>query len=265
MSESKSRVRKHGHLTTGLDENAQGVVDRLARGKASRLPATNGDDLNPTAIEVPGKRGRKLEKPTREVKILVPRFEEIVVTITGDSPYISHAWSSKAKQKIEAEQTRDKSKSKLKKDLPPRVPEEEYRDAMLLCDDGKTPGIRALAVKCAMINACKFVDGVPSTLAKAAITVLGDVIPMKASAPVMRTDMVNIGAWNNKVTSPRYRPEYATWKATVHIRYWADKLTAEHVLNLLNIAGFTTGLGEWRQEKGGNFGAFHVEQVPTKK
>jgi hypothetical protein len=173
-----------------------------------------------------------------------------------------HAWSKKAIGMMEAaqQQTDDPTikKGTRKKNLPARVPEEEFRDAIQLTADGK-PGIPAVMIKKAMVEACKHIDGIPSTVAMSSITVIGDVLPIEASEAVMRTDMVKIGPWSNRVATPRYRPEYAEWSCVVHIRYWADKLSADHVVNLLSIAGFTNGLGEWRQQKGGNYGAFHVE------
>ena len=42
------------------------------------------------------------------------------------------------------------------------------------------------------------------------------------------------------------------------IRHNARALTAEQIVNLINTGGFAVGVGEWRPEKNGQFGLFHV-------
>ena len=45
---------------------------------------------------------------------------------------------------------------------------------------------------------------------------------------------------------------------TLDITYNASAITPAQVVNLLNIGGFGVGVGEWRPEKDGGFGRFHV-------
>lgn len=56
----------------------------------------------------------------------------------------------------------------------------------------------------------------------------------------------------------RYRAEFPDWKARVLVRYNANVLSEAQILNLLNVAGFAVGVGEWRPEKDGQYGMFHV-------
>ena len=37
-------------------------------------------------------------------------------------------------------------------------------------------------------------------------------------------------------------------------------LSVEQIINLFNVAGFGIGVGEWRPEKDGSYGLFHVEE-----
>jgi hypothetical protein len=36
-------------------------------------------------------------------------------------------------------------------------------------------------------------------------------------------------------------------------------MSMEQVVNLMNVAGFACGIGDWRVAKDGTFGQFHVE------
>ena len=56
----------------------------------------------------------------------------------------------------------------------------------------------------------------------------------------------------------RYRPEFRDWKIPVSIKFNANAVSAEQIANLLNTAGFAIGIGEWRPERNGSYGRFHV-------
>jgi hypothetical protein len=75
----------------------------------------------------------------------------------------------------------------------------------------------------------------------------------------MREDVVRIGKGS---TDLRYRAELLGWEADVKVKFNADVLSAEQVVNLLKISGFSVGLGEWRPQKSGEYGTFDVK--PTK-
>lgn len=75
----------------------------------------------------------------------------------------------------------------------------------------------------------------------------------------MREDMVRVGAMT-KVASPRYRACYPSWSAVITIQFLEDVINETQIVGLLNAAGFTCGVGEWRPEKSnsGSFGLFQV-------
>jgi hypothetical protein len=41
----------------------------------------------------------------------------------------------------------------------------------------------------------------------------------------------------------------------------SGSMTLEQIINCINAGGYSTGIGEWRPEKDGIFGRFHVEAV----
>lgn len=73
--------------------------------------------------------------------------------------------------------------------------------------------------------------------------------------PDMREDMCKVGMG---VADIRYRGEFKEWSATFQVKYNASAISLEQLVNLFNLGGFACGLGEWRIEKGGAYGAYHV-------
>jgi hypothetical protein len=57
-----------------------------------------------------------------------------------------------------------------------------------------------------------------------------------------------------------YRGEYAKgWTAEFSVIYKKDNVSLEQIIQMINLGGFDVGIGEWRVEKGGNYGMFHCE------
>lgn len=74
--------------------------------------------------------------------------------------------------------------------------------------------------------------------------------------PIAREDMVKIGMGTADL---RYRGEFRNWKASFDLKCDVNgqyDLTA--IMNMLNAGGTVCGLGEWRVERDGRFGMFHV-------
>ena len=84
----------------------------------------------------------------------------------------------------------------------------------------------------------------------------GDFVEIKGSIPQMREDMVRV---SNGEPDIRYRGEFTKWEAFITVKYNAGVLSEAQVVNLFNVGGFACGVGEWRPEKGGSFGMYHVE------
>lgn len=85
----------------------------------------------------------------------------------------------------------------------------------------------------------------------------GEMAEIKGSIPKMREDMVRIGMGSADL---RYRGEFSDWFMDFDLQYNASgNLTLEQILNCINAGGFVCGIGEWRPEKDGSFGKYHVE------
>ena len=56
-----------------------------------------------------------------------------------------------------------------------------------------------------------------------------------------------------------YRAEFKSWRTELTINFNGHAISAEQIVNLLNLGGFSNGVGDWRPAKNGRFGTYHVE------
>ena len=117
-------------------------------------------------------------------------------------------------------------------------------------------GFPAIGFKASAVNACSHVDGLTKVLARGAFHINGELVKINGDAPTMREDMVRVGMGTADL---RYRGEFKQWSAEFDVRYNASVISPAQIVNLFNVAGFSTGVGEWRPQKDGSYGMFHVE------
>jgi len=206
--------------------------------------------------------------PTKqEVGIELPplNIQIMEVTIIGDSPLIVHAWSEKAKREMLGKQMKQAKGAKEAKS-----PESDFAASLYRMADGGY-GFPSVAFKNAAVTAGTSVSGITKIAARQAFHVLGEnadvkgafdgassrqnLVRIEGGAPRMREDMVRVGMGTADL---RYRGEFIDWHAKLLVRYNANVLSESQILNLLNTAGFAVGVGEWRPEKDGQSGMFHV-------
>lgn len=225
--------------------------------------ATKKDDNNILSIEIKAVEQRAMQ-----------------VQIEGESPLLMHKWSEKAKKEILDKQmgkktakkelknpVRDYAESmyyvgnvpKILKDVPEDI---DYETAQAAIEEASY-GFPASAFKECALSAA-FQQGVipKKTSARGAFRIIGDecggeMVTIHGD-PEMREDMVKIGGMS-KVADIRYRGAICNWTATLNITYLPNNITPEQIVAFLNLGGMCNGVGEWRNEKGGTFGAFHVK------
>jgi hypothetical protein len=155
----------------------------------------------------------------------------------------------------------EKQAGKARNKRPNKDPKAEFEAATyyLPGSNKKKYGCKSSAFKLSAISACRHVEGITMTHAMGAFHVLGDFVEIKFKGkPIMREDTVRIGGFGKKTADLRYRPEFQNWKCELTIRYNASAINPEQIAHLLNVAGFSVGVGEWRPEKKGTFGMFEV-------
>lgn len=196
---------------------------------------------------------------TKELKIQINpiNIQSMSVTIVGQTPLIFNKFSEKAKQMIKDKVTKE-TKANIKKE--PKNPQQLYEDSFYYTKDGEV-AFPALNIKQAIVSAARNVDGLPMTLLRGGVFVYGDqdgMIKVDYEKKEMREDMVRVGTFKD-AADIRFRGQVSGWSMTFMIKFNADLFTAGQVINLLNIAGFSGGIGEWRPEKNGDFGTFTVK------
>ncbi len=205
----------------------------------------------------------KKQETAFEIPPLDIRLMEI--TIVGDSPLIVHAWSEKAKREMLDKQMKKAKGAKEAKD-----PTADFESSLYRLSDGGF-GFPSIGFKAAAVTACTSVAGITKIAARQAFHILGEdvdvhgafegtrarhnLVRIAGSSPTMREDMVRVGMGTADL---RYRGEFADWHAKILVRYNANVLSESQILNIINVAGFAVGIGEWRPEKDGMSGMFHV-------
>lgn len=178
-----------------------------------------------------------------------PDVRTLKVRVVGLSPLMVSQWSEKAKRQMaEAQSGAPKNRK-----LPPRNPQQEYEDSCPRLSDGSY-GFSAAAFRLAAVAACRHVDGLPMTAARSLFFVVDDLVKIKGK-PTMDTRAVRQADGGMNL---RYWARFDVWETVLTIRYNAASTTAEQILNLLVLAGEFVGVGEYRVERGGNYGRFEI-------
>lgn len=205
------------------------------------------------------------------------RIEHRQIIIVGDTPLIVHAWSEKVKKEmLEKQQKKTRTSAKAIRDpfaefmeacywiteKPKEDTEEAFAKAI---QSGAKFGFPVTAIKQAAQSTLYRLGVIPNQMImRGAFFIkgigenqLGEIIT--PYPPECREDMVKIGGIS-KTSDLRYRPCFNDWKMVLDIEYNASSdMTWEQIVNGINTAGFMNGIGEWRPEKDGQFGRFHVE------
>ena len=191
-----------------------------------------------------------------QVAIEIPQLDvmSMEITVVGDSGLITNQWSQKAIKLME-----DKQQKKAQKGREPKDPQADYEGTIYYMEGGNHKNGKyafpSIAFKAAAVSACRFQD-IKMTISRGAFHINGEFVAIDSKRkPRMRRDMVRVGMG---VADIRYRAEYEEWTATFTVRYNAHALSPAQIINLFNVAGFGVGVGEWRPEKDGNHGMFHV-------
>lgn len=204
-----------------------------------------------------------------EQVIVIPaiNIKKFQITLVGDSPLIVHRFDEKSKKQIF-----DKQTQKAKSGKEPKNPMRDFIESLYwlsgkpkeyteeafeqVIKEGARFGFPSIAFKASAVSA-GYRAGVTKdkVTSNGAFHIDGEFVEING-VPQMREDMVRIGMGTADI---RYRGEFKEWGATFTVKYNASVFSAEQIINLFNLGGFACGIGEWRPEKGGSYGMYHVK------
>ena len=196
-------------------------------------------------------------------------WQRFDVWIVGDSPLITHAWSEKAKREMLARMV--KAVRHVKEE---RNPQEEFTSSLYALADGKSYGFPVTAIKKALISQAHKDRGIAKVDVMAALWLdfmmvqarpalagaLCDmpIVRITAGEPRMREDMVRIKGRGGSTANFSYRAQFWPWAVHLTGKIDLERIPPEAVAFLFEGAGTACGIGDWRTEKSGIFGSFHM-------
>ena len=212
-------------------------------------------------------------KKTEVIEIRPIEIKKVTVRVVGDTPLIMHAWSEKAKRMmLEAQMGIAKGKKKEVKNpaddfirsmywltpMPEDGTMESFEEAIA---NGARFGFPVTAFKQAAISAAYRMGWAKDKMSmRGAFFIDSDengMIEIHSDTPQMREDMVKVGMGTADI---RYRGEFKNWYADLTISYNANgQYSLENIVNIINAGGYVCGVGEWRPERDGQNGMFHVQ------
>lgn len=217
---------------------------------------------------------KKVEEGVQLISIPEIKIKEANVTIIGDSPLIINKFSEKAKREI-----LDKQMKKAKKAKEAKVPfydfvqslhwitpmpdfegktEEEIKEIFnKAIEDGAKFGFPTVGIKQSAISAA-YRGGLAKNKVslQGAFHIKGELAEIQGEL-TMREDYVKIPMGGADIV---YRGEFKEgWKSTFTVIFDEGVISLEQIVQMINLGGFSVGIGDWRTEKGGNFGMFHCE------
>ena len=208
------------------------------------------------------------------------KLQHFTLKIVGDTPLICHAWSEKAKlMMLNKQQKKAATAKEVRRPmvefadslywLTPKpdfngLTDEQVADLLAKVIPQSKFGFPTLAFKAAALDA-GYQQGalvrnagtgdLAKTTARGAFQVVGEFAVIDGT-PTPREDIGRVGMGSADL---RYRAEFKSWRTEIVVRFNANVITTEQIINLFRLGGFANGVGDWRPARDGSFGTFHVE------
>ena len=211
-------------------------------------------------------------KNVETIEIKPIEIQKTTIRVVGDTPLIMHAWSEKAKREIlDKQMKKTKASAKQAKSpvedfirsmywlegIPEEMSEDGFEEAIR---NGARFGFPVTAFKQAAISAAYRLGWTKDKMSmRGAFFIDGDenqMVEIFSDVPVIREDMVKVGMGTADI---RFRGEFRNWYAELTISYNKNgQYSLEQIINIINAGGYVCGIGEWRPERDGQYGMFHV-------
>jgi hypothetical protein len=200
---------------------------------------------------------RKKEAEPLEITAISRAKAEIY--ILGESPLIMNRMSEKARRELllprQGRLNAAAKAANLKHD-----PYAEFRASAYRIREADAPtllGILPTAFKGAARTAALDIPGAAKSAIGRQLYVYGNLVPIYGEPQILCSVVRQAGI--EHTPDIRTRCIVPNWACKLSVSYATPLLKPNAVANLIAAAGITSGVGDWRTEKGsGNFGAFRI-------
>lgn len=193
-----------------------------------------------------------------EITIMEVVKGQMSFCILGTSPLVMNRMSQKVWFELLApkgKKTAVEKASSLKHD-----PIKEFRDSPYRMMDPKAPTLLAIlptAFKGAMKTAALDTPGAKKAQIGRLVYIPGEQLPIYGIPKVFMA--ITRSADMNRTPDVRTRAILPEWACHLEVAFTKPILREQSIANLLAAAGFQSGVGDWRQEKGsGSYGSFKL-------
>jgi len=202
---------------------------------------------------------RTIKTEPQEIDVIELRRGQATFCIVGESPFFSNRMAAKAKRSLllpSGPMTKTQKATKLK-----HAPFAEYRDSPYL-RQGPGETLFEMIGSAPKMSIASAALRMPTSVSKTEIRQLVRSPAERVSLwGIPRLDMSVVRmAGISRTPDIRTRAKIDRWAMRVVIQWTEPMLNAKKVTQLMHSAGFICGLGDWRIEKGGEYGAFRLAE-----
>jgi len=200
------------------------------------------------------------KKKAEETKIVAIQPIKIATTrihFVGVSPMIMHRFPKKAQQELlmpSRPMNRAEKASVLKHD-----PIQEFRESIYINRDKKQPTaihVPSGSFARALANTALDIPGASKAQMLRLTSVVTEVVNIWG-LPKLYMRMVRLNDIS-KTPDVRTRAVFAEWAGYYDLRYVSSLIKENAVHTLAHAGGVINGIGDWRSEKGGQYGAYRI-------
>lgn len=187
-------------------------------------------------------------KQKQEVTVNPIQLGLMNVSIKGISPLLMHKFSDKNKEAM-LDKQQGKSKEKTNRDIKAEVEDSIYKTASgQVC-------FPSIAFWKAMIESAPYLQGMDKKLVKGAVKIIEPMAILKFKKKSVNEAICRL---SSGVRMIRFRPQFDSWTTEFTIKYNASQINAGQIINLIKLAGFHIGVGDWRPQCSGAYGQFTI-------
>lgn len=193
---------------------------------------------------------------------------DFTIWIVGNTPLICHAWSEKARLEMLSKQVKAARSGRDQ-----RNPEDDFVSSLYQIGDNEY-GFPVTGIKNAIISTAHKDKGIAKTDVRKALWLDSVIVSARpalenavcdmplvriyGSKPEMREDMVRVGTGMNRTATLAYRGQFKFWAIRLTGNLRDKEVSAMQFGRALEDSGQTVGIGDWRMERNGIFGAYHI-------